>query len=262
MAEKQVLAGAWDAGLYDARHAFVWKSAGGILEWLAPQAGEVILDVGCGTGHATAQIEESGAQVVGLDSSAPMLQSARREHPAIRWEEGDARDFSLASLGLAEPLDAIFSNATLHWVRPPEAFLKCAFEALKPGGRLVAEFGGSGNVERVLQSIEAGLRAVGAEADVRHNYFPTLAEYASLCEEFGLQVLRAELFERPTPLQGDSGLRDWARMFRGGAIEAVPEAQREELFEAMEEAARAHLRDEAGWFADYRRLRIFAVKVS
>ena len=260
MASEQARGDAWDAGLYDTSHAFVWKSGAGILEWLAPQKGERILDVGCGTGHLTAQIAAAGARVIGLDASAPMLQSARHEHRAIRWIEGDARDFSLDSLGLNEPLDAIFSNATLHWVRPPEAFLKCAFQALKPEGRLVAEFGGRGNVERVLQSIEVGLRAVGSMAKVRQNYFPSLGDYAGLCEDAGLQVLRAELFERPTPLDGESGLRDWARMFRSEAVESVPPEKREAFFKAMEEAARPHLRDDAGWRADYRRLRVFAVR--
>ncbi len=261
MESPQVLgAGGWNANLYDARHAFVWKSAGGILEWLAAEPNETILDVGCGTGHVTAQIAQLGAQVVGLDASSEMLETARREYPHLRWIEGDARDFSVKSLGLREPVDAIFSNATLHWVRPPQAFLKCTLEVLKPGGRLVGEFGGQSNVERVLQSIEAGLREVQVDCDVRVNYFPSVAEYASLCEESGLQVLRAELFERSTPLEGEAGLRDWAQMLRTQAIEAVPEARRERFFQAMEEAARPHLRNEQGWFADYRRLRIFAVK--
>lgn len=270
MTDQQVLEGsknsknAWDAELYDGRHAFVWKSGAGIIEWLGARPGELILDVGCGTGHLSAQIASVGAQVVGLDSSPAMLESARAEHPQLRWIEGDARDFSLASLGLSAPLDAIFSNATLHWVRPPQAFLKCAHEVLQPGGRLVAEFGGAGNVELVLQAIEAALDAVGAKVDVaaqvRQNYFPSLGEYAALCEQSGLQVLRAELFDRPTPLEGEAGLRGWAQMFRPGAIEAVPEARREAFFQAMEEAARAQLRRDGAWFADYRRLRIFAVK--
>jgi trans-aconitate methyltransferase len=250
----------WDAHKYDSAHAFVWRSAGGIVEWLAPQAGEEILDVGCGTGHVTAQIAQSGARVTGMDSSPEMLETARREHPQGRWIEGDAREFSLSSLGLAAPLDAIFSNATLHWVRPPESFLACAASVLKPGGRLAAEFGGRGNVEQVLSALETGLRAVSAHADVRENYFPAVGEYATLCEAAGLEVLRAELFDRPTPLSGQHGLREWATMFRPHAVASVPPAQHEELFAAMEEDARARLFRDGTWFADYRRLRIFARK--
>lgn len=254
---------AWDAAGYDQSHAFAWKSGSGILKWLAPQAGETILDVGCGTGHLTAQIARAGARAVGLDSSREMLLRAREKHAeydSILWVEADARDFSLATLGLSEPLDAIFSNATLHWLRPPEAFLRCASECLKPGGRLAAEFGGRGNVERVLSSIEAGLRAVGINHGVRENYFPSLGEYAALCESHGLQVLRAELFDRPTPLEGPHGLRDWARMFRPGAVEAVPEGKRSAFLAAMEDAARSELWRDGVWTADYRRLRILAVK--
>ena len=60
----------WDARLYDDRHAFVWRSAASLVELLAPQRGERILDLGCGTGHLTAQLAAAGAEAVGIDSSA------------------------------------------------------------------------------------------------------------------------------------------------------------------------------------------------
>jgi trans-aconitate methyltransferase len=80
----------WDSSLYDDKHAFVTKYGEGVLELLAPQAGERILDVGCGTGHLTKKIAASGAEVVGLDSSAEMIETARTAYPEIEFVVADA----------------------------------------------------------------------------------------------------------------------------------------------------------------------------
>ena len=109
----------WDAGLYDDKHAFVWKHGASLVELLAPRAGERILDLGCGTGHLSAAIAAVGAMVVGLDQSAEMLEQARAAYPQMKFLVGDAREFAFD-----EPFDAVFSNATLHWVRPPEAVVQ------------------------------------------------------------------------------------------------------------------------------------------
>jgi ubiquinone/menaquinone biosynthesis C-methylase UbiE len=76
----------WDPGLYEARHAFVWRHGASLVELLAPQPGERFLDLGCGTGHLMARIGEAAAGAVGLDASADMLAQARatyrrRYHP-------------------------------------------------------------------------------------------------------------------------------------------------------------------------------------
>src|SRR5207302_10671977 len=102
----------WDAGLYDGRHAFVWKHGASLVGLLAPRPGERVLDLGCGTGHLTAALAAAGAGVVGLDRSEEMLAQARSAYPALEFVCGDARDFRFG-----EPFDAVFSNAALHWVR-------------------------------------------------------------------------------------------------------------------------------------------------
>ena len=73
----------WNAELYDEKHSFVWKMASGLLELLAAKPGERILDVGCGTGHLTAQIAATGAHVVGIDASSAMIEQAREKYPAL-----------------------------------------------------------------------------------------------------------------------------------------------------------------------------------
>src|SRR5947209_12654662 len=125
----------WDANLYDGHHAFVWQQGAALLELLAPRPGERILDLGCGTGHLTAQVAATGAEVVGLDLASTMIDQARRAYPQLRFVAGDARD-----LAFEQPFDAVLSNAALHWVKPPELVIACVARALRPGGRFVAEF--------------------------------------------------------------------------------------------------------------------------
>src|SRR5712692_12124038 len=76
----------WNANLYEAKHAFVWKYGADLLPLLGPQSGERILDIGCGTGHLTAQIAESGAQVVGVDRSPEMVNAARNAYRNLQFE--------------------------------------------------------------------------------------------------------------------------------------------------------------------------------
>src|ERR1051325_4868475 len=130
---------AWDAARYDSAYSFVWERGADLLALLAPQPGERILDLGCGTGHLTAKIAESGAEVVGLDHSTAMIEQARQNHPGLRFEWADAAEF-----GVPEPFDAVFSNGVLHWVQRPADAAACVWRALKRGGRFVAEFGGKG----------------------------------------------------------------------------------------------------------------------
>jgi trans-aconitate methyltransferase len=246
----------WDAGLYDGKHAFVWKHGASLVELLAPQPGERILDLGCGTGHLTAAIAAAGATVVGLDRSAEMLEQARAAYPHLDFVPGDARDFAFG-----EPFDAVFSNATLHWVRPPEAAVRCVRDALKPGGRFVAEFGGRGNVRAVAAALMDAAARLGMPPEEPAWYFPGIAEYAILMEASGLEVRLASLFDRPTPLEGAGGLRDWVAMFGRAWLEAVPQGMREDFLQAVEDAARPTLFCAGVWTADYRRLRVVAVRV-
>src|SRR5947208_17154775 len=93
----------WDSSLYDDRHSFVWKAGSDLLDMLDPKPGERILDVGCGTGHLTAQIAERGAEVVGLDASVSMVAQARQNFPKLKFQLADVRDFTVDA-----PSDAVF----------------------------------------------------------------------------------------------------------------------------------------------------------
>jgi trans-aconitate methyltransferase len=246
---------AWDAGLYDDRHAFVWKHGEALVELLRPVAGERILDVGCGTGHLTARLAEAGADVVGLDSSAVMLEQARAAYPHLEFVLGDARAFSFG-----RPFDAVFSNAALHWVREAGAVARCVRACLRPGGRFVAELGGRGNVAAIVAALRQAAQRLGIDLELPGWYFPGVAEYAGLLEGAGLEVRFAVLFDRPTPLEGPDGLRAWVRMFAATTLAAVGAGRHEEFLGALEEAGRPALFHDGGWHADYRRLRVVAVR--
>jgi trans-aconitate methyltransferase len=249
----------WDARLYDAKHAFVWEKARGLLEWLAPHAGERIVDLGCGTGQLSAEIAVSGAQVVGVDRSPEMISEARKKFPELHFEVCDAR-----ALPFAQEFDAAFSNAALHWIREAEEVVAAISHALKPGGRLVAEFGGKGNVRQVVAALERGLTALNISPEGANPWYnPSIAEYSSLLGKFGLDVRQAILFDRPTALEdGEGGLATWITMFGESFLKRVPEAQRNDYFRAVEAAARPALWKSDHWELDYRRLRLAAWKAT
>jgi trans-aconitate methyltransferase len=82
----------WNAAEYDAKHAFVYEKARGLVDLLAPKTGERILDLGCGTGALTAEIAARGAEILGVDRSEEMIAQARRKFPALRFETLNARE--------------------------------------------------------------------------------------------------------------------------------------------------------------------------
>lgn len=247
----------WDAELYDEKHSFVWKMASDLLELLEAKPGERILDVGCGTGHLTAKIAADGAQVTGIDQSVEMIQQARTAYPALRFEVMDAQDISFTG-----KFDAVFSNATLHWITQPERAVAGIARALRPGGRFVAEFGGKGNIAGLMAAVERAWPKAGLPGAVPNPwYYPSLAEYAGLLEKLGLEMTYGLLFDRPTPLEdGERGLRNWLEMFGGAIMENLPKEQREALLEEVQRDARSSLSTDGRWVLDYRRLRVVARK--
>ncbi len=243
----------WDSRLYDAKHSFVTKYGEDLLALLDPKPGQRILDVGCGTGHLTAQIGALGAEVTGLDHSAAMLAQARAAYPSIPFVEGDAAGFTVE-----QPFDAVFSNAALHWVRDAAGAVRSIRSALKPDGRFVAEFGGHGNIPRIAQAVRESIAELHGR-DVPHVwYFPSIAEYGKVLESHGLLLEAAWLFDRVTPLDGDDGMAQWIRMFGGGMMPGMSEAEREPVIARAVEKLEPQLHIGGRWYADYKRLRVVA----
>ena len=248
------MADRWDSSLYDDRHSFVWRAGASVVELLCPQAGERILDLGCGTGHLTAKLAEAGVDVTGMDASPSMIAQARQNFPSLKFVLADARDFRYD-----EPFDAVFSNAALHWVHEAESVIRCVAAVLRQGGRFVLEMGGKGNIGRIRTAIEETLTPAGHEWKCPW-YFPTVAEYSTILEKHGFEIRMAQLFDRWTKLEHpERGLREWIEMFAGSYFEGIAQVEREQLLRKIEDRTRHELYRDGYWWADYRRLRVEAV---
>src|SRR5271169_3895294 len=238
----------WDAKLYNAKHDFVWKYGSDVVSLLEPRTGERILDLGCGTGHLTAQIAEPGALVIGVDRSAEMVAAARLAYPNLKFEISDARN-----LAFREEFDAVFSNAMLHWIHEPELVLQGVWKSLRPGGRFVAELGGKGNIGAMQEAFDLALLELGAAkaGEVNPWYYPSVSEYSTLAERNGFEVRFITLFDRPTGLaDGAAGLRNWIVMFGADYLAKAGEAMREEFLDRVEEILRPKLFRDGQWWGD------------
>jgi trans-aconitate 2-methyltransferase len=247
----------WNAALYQSNHAFVFQYGEGVVELLAPQRGERILDIGCGTAELTARIAEAGAEVVGLDSSPEMIAAARQRFPQLEFTVADAANFSFEKL-----FDAVFSNAALHWVKDAEGAVICMARSLKPGGRLVIEMGGRGNIAQLTDAIGAAVLAVTGITAEHGRHYPSISEYTGLLEKHGLEIDSAQLFARPTRLaDGEAGLHNWIDQFEQAVLKDFSAEQRAAIIALAEERLREKLFIDGHWIADYKRLRIVAHKI-
>jgi len=241
----------WDPDRYAKNARFVADLGAAVLEMLAPKPGERILDLGCGDGALTATLAAAGARVVGVDSSLPQVERARKAGLSCRVMSGEKLTFN------AE-FDAVFSNAALHWMKDADAVIDGVRRALKPGGRFVAEFGGFGCVEKIKAALVAALdrRGLDGRAAVPW-YFPTAEEYRSRLETRGFRVESIALIDRPTPLPGD--VTGWLETFAESFTARVPEAGRAAFIEEVRRVLEPQLLGADGvWVADYVRLRFVA----
>jgi trans-aconitate 2-methyltransferase len=144
----------WDAGTYDrvAQPQFEWGLE--VLERLSLRGDETVLDAGCGSGRVTAQLLEAlpRGRVIAVDASPKMVELARAALPP---ERASVRQVDLLELSVEEPVDAILSTATFHWIADHERLFGRLFAALAPGGQLVAQCGGAGNIARLHAEIDA-----------------------------------------------------------------------------------------------------------
>jgi trans-aconitate 2-methyltransferase len=246
----------WNPGLYESSHSFVWEYGRELIGLLAPEPGERILDVGCGTGQLTAEIARRGSEVAGIDSSLAMIAQARANFPDLRFELQDVR-----TMPYRAEFDAVFSNAALHWVPQAADAARSIAGALAPGGRFVAELGGHGNIRALIEAVRQALCSKLGSAPERLNpwFFPSVAEYAAILERHGLEVTFAALFDRVTALEGGTrGLANWLAMFGAPLSE---ELLHPDFVTLVEQFAAPHLLRDGVWFADYRRLRVVARKI-
>lgn len=251
----------WNAQGYQQSCAFVYEYGGDVTKLLQMRPGMKVLDLGCGNGVLTArlgaELEKIGGSIVGVDASPEMLSLARENYPEMDFRQMDA-----VSLTFEEAFDAVFSNAVFHWIDSTagqRALLSGVFRALKPGGQLVCEFGGYGCAGQVHRVLRESFQRRGLCYPFPF-FFPTIGEYAPLVEGAGLTVTDAFLFDRPTPMAGEDGLRRWISMFVTAPFEGMPKEEVQKILAEAEEALQPNLFDGESWIIDYVRLRLRAEK--
>jgi len=243
----------WDPDAYARNARFVSDLGAPVVELLAPRAGERILDLGCGDGALTIKLAELGCDLVGVDSSAPQVEACRRLGLDARVADGERLAFD------AE-FDAVFSNAAIHWMKPPDDVIAGVWRAIRLGGRFVGEFGGQGCVETIKRAILDALdrRDIDGEA-LNPWYFPTVEDYSARLERRGFAVRYIASIPRPTPLPTE--INGWLETFAQSFMAALDNNDRAGFIDEVREALRPKLSDGGGkWFADYVRLRFAADK--
>jgi len=248
----------WNPNLYNDKHAFVYAFGESLLELLQPQSHERILDLGCGSGQLTAKIKEYASEVVGIDKSADMIADARQKYPQVDFHVADAADFCLD-----QPFDAIFSNAALHWVTDYKGAIRCMWENLVDEGRIVIEMGGKNNVQTIVSQLRAALdkRGYTTQAQFKQWYFPSIGEYTYELEKQGFHVTWAHHFDRPTELADEAaGIKDWLTMFGESFFKGVDPVVVEMIKDEVQQEIKPKCFKDGKWYADYKRLRIIAIK--
>lgn len=248
----------WDAEKYTSDFSFVYQYGSDVMELIDADKNSTILDLGCGNGALSKKLKDKGFVVKGIDASKELLDTARKSYPDIEFIQADATSFSLP-----EPVDVVFSNAVFHWIDKGQQqnMLKCVYNALKENGQFVFEFGGFGNNQLIHGALEKIFSEYGYTYKMPF-YFPTISEYSTILENVGFRVKYAILFDRPTELKGESGLKDWINMFVKTPFSIIEnESERESIIDKAVDSLRSLLHKNGKWYADYVRTRMKAIRL-
>jgi trans-aconitate 2-methyltransferase len=223
----------WDAETYDAVSDPQLEWGIEVLERLELRGDEVVVDAGCGSGRVTAELAERlpNGRVIAVDGSEAMVEKAKERL-------GDHADYvfsDLVELELSEPVDLVFSTATFHWIGDHDALFRQLHRALKPGGRLVAQCGGKGNVAEHTRAIAAaaadpkyGQHLTGAKAPWN---FASPEETEPRLAAAGYEDARCWL--QPKPVQPADPLAFVTTVTLGPILDQLPEEKRRPFAEAV-----------------------------
>jgi trans-aconitate 2-methyltransferase len=197
-----------------------------VLDRLPLAGDETVLDAGCGTGRVTRLLLERlpRGRVIAVDASPAMVATARANLP----DEVDVHQADLADFALDEPVDAILSTATFHWIGDHDALFACLARALEPGGRLEAQCGGQGNVAR----LHAAARAVGPFDGWKGPWnFSPPGLAAERLRAHGFEDVRTWL--EPRPVRPEEPREFLRTVVLHPFLARLPEHEREDFLEAV-----------------------------
>jgi trans-aconitate 2-methyltransferase len=194
-----------------------------------------VLDIGCGNGKITAEISlkvEKG-HVTGIDNSEPMIQSAKKNFPPSEYQNLSFEVCDAREIYFQEQFNVVFSNAALHWVDDHKKVLNGISKSLKPGGRILLQFGGKGNAAQaflIINEIIKDEKWGEYFQDLKFPYnFPGENEYSDMISKSGLNVKRVQLIEKDMMHEGETGFAGWVRTTWLPYTSRIPENEREKF---------------------------------
>jgi trans-aconitate 2-methyltransferase len=250
----------WDAAKYHriSDPQLAWGRT--VAARLSPVAGERILDLGCGTGRLTEEIARTpGIQVVGLDRSAAMLREAGGRGPSrVVYVLGDGE-----ALPFVDAFHAVFSAAAFHWIPDHDRLFTSIFHALKRPGRLVAQAGGAGNLDRLYgrarQLMGSPEYAPFYESWSQPNHFENVRDTEARLERAGFTDIDVTLVPAPVPFDRPEAYSEFvAAVCLRHQLDRLPFEHRSPFMNRIIEYAEA---DDPPLTLDYWRLNITARKV-
>lgn len=245
----------WNSELYNDKHGFVAEYGKALVEKVPNNKNQTILDLGCGTGSLTYELSKKCKKVIGIDSSSDMLEKAKSLYSEIEFYKIDALD-----IAFEDSFDIVFSNAVFHWIKNQKVLLTKIYTSLRSNGKLICEFGASGNIETIENSFAKITRKYGYTYQ-SNMYFPTKDEYKSLLESIGFNVQEITVYERPTPLDNEIyGLRNWIKQFLQRDLSKFPDNIQEKIIQDVEVDIKDKLWNGTNWVADYVRIQVIASK--
>jgi trans-aconitate 2-methyltransferase len=229
----------WDGGVYDRISGPMEALGRAVLDRLALDGDETVIDAGCGSGRVTEALiaRLPRGRVIAVDASSSMVAAARErlQHAGIGPERVEVREGDLLQLAVAEPVDAILSTATFHWVLDHERLFARLHAALRPGGRLVAQCGGSGNID-VLRGVANEVLAHEPYAAHFRDWRPPW-NYAGpeITEERlrGAGFASVECWLQPAPQQPEHPREFLSSIVLGPHYQRLPEDLREPFIDAV-----------------------------
>jgi trans-aconitate methyltransferase len=229
-----------------------------LVELLNPQQHEDILDLGCGDGKKTKVIAITAGKVVGIDDKcfSDKWEEARRGYENLEFQVMDA-----ASLNFNEEFDAVFSNLVIHHIKTPEQVISSVWNALKPGGRFVAEFYGHGTAEEIILALQEVMSSHNYSFDINEDfpwYLPTQEEYCNLLINQGFEVTDQSIFPVKMPFVD---ICSWLEQILFNT-ERFKHINKEAIFAEVQNQVRSQLFKNSTWFVNYQHIRIVARKYS
>jgi trans-aconitate 2-methyltransferase len=229
----------WDGGVYDRISAPMEALGRAVLDRLELSGEETVIDAGCGSGRVTEALLERlpRGRVIAVDASASMVSAARERlaGAGIGPERVEVREGDLLDLELEEPLDAILSTATFHWIADHEALFRRLRAALRPGGQLVAQCGGEGNIDVLRGAANEILAREPYAAHFRDWRAPWNYAAPEITRErlLGAGFATAECWLQPAPQQPEHPREFLSSIVLGPHYQQLPEDLREPFMDAV-----------------------------